>query len=66
MFQRLLNFWVQSFVTERLLASKTFNQVAAKTHQHVSQLTNKGQQTSSTFMKAFKENLEKERLNAKK
>jgi hypothetical protein len=42
MFQRLLNFWVQSFVTERLLASRTFNQVAAKTHQHVSQITAKG------------------------
>ncbi|CAO3663987.1 unnamed protein product [Umbelopsis ramanniana] len=38
MFQRLVNFWVQSFVTERLLASKTFNAVAAKTHQHVSSL----------------------------
>ncbi|KAG2182755.1 hypothetical protein INT44_005735 [Umbelopsis vinacea] len=66
MFQKLVNFWVQSFVTERLLASKTFNAVAAKTHQHVSTITSKGQQTSNTFMKAFKENLEKERLNAKK
>ncbi|KAI9281298.1 hypothetical protein BC943DRAFT_330093 [Umbelopsis sp. AD052] len=42
MFQKLVNFWVQSFVTERLLASKTFNAVAAKTHQHVSTITSKG------------------------
>jgi hypothetical protein len=43
MFQKLANFWFSSFVTERLLASPLFNRMAAKTHQHVSTITNKGQ-----------------------
>ncbi|KAI9021706.1 hypothetical protein J3Q64DRAFT_1745159 [Phycomyces blakesleeanus] len=66
MFQRIANFWLSSFVTERLLASPLFHRMAAKTHQHVSTVTEKGTKTGSEFMKAFKENLEKEARNARK
>ncbi|KAI8088636.1 uncharacterized protein BX664DRAFT_330983 [Halteromyces radiatus] len=66
MFQRLVNFWVQTFVTERLLASPTFHRIAAKTHQHVSSLTEKGSKHANEFSKAFKENLEKESKNYRK
>ncbi|KAI8981430.1 hypothetical protein BDB01DRAFT_794077 [Pilobolus umbonatus] len=60
MFQRIVNFWFSSFITERLLASPLFNRVAAKTHQHVSTIADKGTKSGTDFMKAFKENLEKE------
>ncbi|KAG2211550.1 hypothetical protein INT46_006566 [Mucor plumbeus] len=67
MFQKIVNFWFSSFVTERLLASPLFNRMAQKTHHHVSNITDKGTKTGSEFMKAFKENLEKEaRNNARK
>ncbi|KAI9314192.1 hypothetical protein BX666DRAFT_1863365 [Dichotomocladium elegans] len=60
-FQRIVNYWVSTFITERLLSSPTFHRVAAKTHQHVSTMTNKGSsKVSNEFVKAFKENLEKE------
>lgn len=42
MFQKIVNFWFSSFVTERLLASPLFNRMAAKTHHHVSNITDKG------------------------
>ncbi|KAI9321386.1 hypothetical protein BX666DRAFT_2023526 [Dichotomocladium elegans] len=60
MFQRIVNFWVSTFITEKLLSSPTFHRMAAKTHHHVSNVTNKGSKMSSDFAKAFKENLEKE------
>ncbi|KAI8975284.1 hypothetical protein BDF20DRAFT_822806 [Mycotypha africana] len=63
MFQKLVNYWMSTFITERLLASPLFNRMAAKTHQHVSTITNKGTKTGSEFIKAFKENLEKEAQN---
>ncbi|ORY93435.1 hypothetical protein BCR43DRAFT_478511 [Syncephalastrum racemosum] len=66
MFQRLVNFWLSSFITERLLASPTFHRMAAKTHQHVSTITNKGTQAGNEFVKVFKENLEKESKNYRK
>lgn len=85
MFQRLIQYWVSNFITERLLASPTFHRMAAKTHQHVSSITNKGNwdrlrsfsiqqltlqfagsQVGNDFVKAFKENLEKERKNLRK
>ncbi|KAG1469638.1 hypothetical protein G6F56_003142 [Rhizopus delemar] len=66
MFQKIVNFWFSSFITERLLASPLFNRMAAKTHHHVSNVTNKGTRTSQEFMKAFKENLEKEARNSGK
>ncbi|KAI8394200.1 uncharacterized protein BYT42DRAFT_591598 [Radiomyces spectabilis] len=65
MFQRLVNFWLSSFVTERLLASPLFHRMAQKTHQHVSSITDKGTKTGSEFIKAFKENLEKESKNVR-
>ncbi|KAG0168358.1 hypothetical protein DFQ28_006693 [Apophysomyces sp. BC1034] len=64
MFQRLANFWLSSFITEKLLSSPAFHRAAAKTHQHVSTFTDKGQKVGGDFMKAFKENLEKEAKNA--
>ncbi|KAI7902398.1 uncharacterized protein BX663DRAFT_473559 [Cokeromyces recurvatus] len=64
MFQRIVNFWFSSFITERLLASPLFNRIAAKTHQHVSSVTEKGAKTGGEFIKAFKENLEKETRNS--
>lgn len=42
MFQKIVNFWMSSFVTERLLASPLFNKMAQKTHHHVSTITDKG------------------------
>lgn len=42
MFQKIVNFWFSSFITERLLASPLFNRMAAKTHHHVSNITDKG------------------------
>ncbi|KAL1928253.1 hypothetical protein VTP01DRAFT_3169 [Rhizomucor pusillus] len=66
MFQRLIQYWVSNFITERLLASPLFHRMAARTHQHVSSITNKGSQVSNEFVKAFKENLEKERKNLHK
>ncbi|KAG2230516.1 hypothetical protein BDF21DRAFT_347738 [Thamnidium elegans] len=67
MFQKIVNFWFSSFVTERLLASPLFNKVAQKTHHHVSTITDKGAKPVNEFMKAFKDNLEKEaRNNARK
>lgn len=42
MFQKIVNFWFSSFVTERLLASPLFNRMAQKTHHHVSSITDKG------------------------
>ncbi|KAI8370810.1 hypothetical protein EDC96DRAFT_573460 [Choanephora cucurbitarum] len=67
MFQKIVNFWFSSFITERLLASPIFNRMAAKTHQHVSTITDKGSKAGGDFMKAFRENLEKEaRKNAGK
>ncbi|KAI7866358.1 hypothetical protein BDF14DRAFT_855509 [Spinellus fusiger] len=66
MFQKLANFWLSSFVTERLLASPLFHRMAARTHQKVSSVTDKGSKASNDFMKAFKENLEKEARNARK
>ncbi|KAI9336580.1 hypothetical protein BD770DRAFT_448694 [Pilaira anomala] len=67
MFQKIVNFWMSSFVTERLLASPLFNKMAQKTHHHVSTLTDKGARPVNDFVKAFKENLEKEaRKNAGK
>ncbi|GAA5805458.1 hypothetical protein EDC94DRAFT_603661 [Helicostylum pulchrum] len=64
MFQKIVNFWFSSFVTERLLASPLFNKVAQKTHHHVSTITDKGAKPVSEFMKAFKDNLEKEARNS--
>ncbi|SAL98662.1 hypothetical protein [Absidia glauca] len=66
MFQRIINFWVQTFVTERLLASPLFHRMAAKTHHHVSSLTEKGSKHANEFSKAFRENLEKEARNQRK
>ncbi|KAI8887656.1 hypothetical protein K501DRAFT_242156 [Backusella circina FSU 941] len=67
MFQKIVNFWFSSFITERLLASPLFNRMAAKTHHHVSNITDKGTKHGSEFYKAFKDNLEKEaRKNAGK
>ncbi|KAI9283381.1 hypothetical protein BY458DRAFT_496357 [Sporodiniella umbellata] len=60
MFQKLANFWFSSFITERLLASPLFNRIAAKTHHHVSNVSEQGSKVGGDFMKAFKENLEKE------
>ncbi|ORE09175.1 hypothetical protein BCV72DRAFT_71400 [Rhizopus microsporus var. microsporus] len=64
MFQKIVNFWFSSFITERLLASPLFNRMAAKTHQHVSTITEKGAKTGGEFIKAFRENLEKEARNS--
>jgi hypothetical protein len=82
MFQKIVNFWFSSFITERLLASPLFNRMAATTHKHVSSVTNqgklnflcgnrilisiKGAKTGNDFIKAFKDNLEKEARNSKK
>ncbi|KAI9307433.1 hypothetical protein BJ944DRAFT_176529 [Cunninghamella echinulata] len=66
MFQRLVNFWVQTFVTERLLASPLFHRMAAKTHKHVSTITEQGNKHYNEFSKAFKENLEKESKKIRK
>ncbi|KAI9471008.1 MAG: hypothetical protein EXX96DRAFT_597679 [Benjaminiella poitrasii] len=63
MFQRIVNFWFSSFITERLLASPLFNRIASKTHQHVSSITEKGAKSGNEFIKAFKDNLEKEARN---
>jgi hypothetical protein len=51
MFQRIINFWVQTFVTERLLASPLFHRMAAKTHHHVSSLTEKGKLSIRKLLK---------------
>ncbi|CEG71505.1 hypothetical protein CU097_005473 [Rhizopus azygosporus] len=64
MFQKIVNFWFSSFITERLLASPLFNRMAAKTHHHVSTITEKGAKTGGEFVKAFRENLEKEARNS--
>ncbi|KAF7722054.1 hypothetical protein EC973_003736 [Apophysomyces ossiformis] len=64
MFQRLANFWLSSFITEKLLSSPAFHRAAAKTHQHVSSFTDKGQKVGNEFMKSFKENLQKEMKDA--
>ncbi|KAI8072925.1 hypothetical protein BC940DRAFT_291944 [Gongronella butleri] len=60
MFQKLVNFWVQTFVTERLLASPLFHRMAARTHQQVSSIQQTGSKHYNEFSKAFKENMEKE------
>ncbi|KAI9495726.1 hypothetical protein BDB00DRAFT_813262 [Zychaea mexicana] len=65
-FQRIVNYWVSTFITEKLLSSPTFHRMAATTHKHVSGVTNKGSQVSNDFVKAFKENLEKESKNYRK
>ena len=41
-FQRIVNYWVSTFITEKLLSSPTFHRMAATTHKHVSNATNKG------------------------
>ncbi|KAI8146480.1 hypothetical protein BJV82DRAFT_533717 [Fennellomyces sp. T-0311] len=65
-FQRIVNYWVSTFITEKLLSSPTFHRMAATTHKHVSNATSKGSQVSNDFMKAFKENMEKEAKNYRK
>ncbi|ORX62104.1 hypothetical protein DM01DRAFT_356924 [Hesseltinella vesiculosa] len=60
MFQRIVNFWAQTFVTERLLASPLFHRLAARTHQKVSSIQQAGSSHYNEFSKAFKDNLEKE------
>jgi hypothetical protein len=51
MFQKIVNFWFSSFVTERLLASPLFNRMAAKTHHHVSKVTDKGKKKKTSSEK---------------
>lgn len=41
-FQRIVNYWVSTFITEKLLSSPAFHRMAATTHKHVSNVTNKG------------------------
>ncbi|KAG2221071.1 hypothetical protein INT45_009729 [Circinella minor] len=65
-FQRIVNYWVSTFITEKLLSSPTFHRMAATTHKHVSNATNKGSQVGNSFVKSFKENLEKEAKNIRK
>lgn len=51
MFQKIVNFWFSSFITERLLSSPLFNRMAAKTHHHVSNITDKGMLKSLKWKK---------------
>ncbi|KAL1921424.1 uncharacterized protein VTP21DRAFT_11140 [Calcarisporiella thermophila] len=67
MFGRLISYWANQFITERLLQSPTFHRMAAKTHEKVSKLQNQsqpliqeGSHRVNTFVQAFKENLKKE------
>ncbi|KAI8883951.1 hypothetical protein K501DRAFT_313598 [Backusella circina FSU 941] len=60
MFKRLLNVWLSNLITDRLLASPLFHRMAARTHYHVSNITERGAKTGTELYKAFKENLEKE------
>jgi hypothetical protein len=42
MLKRLINVWLSNLITERLLASPLFHRMAARTHFHVSNITDKG------------------------
>ncbi|RUS22594.1 hypothetical protein BC937DRAFT_88355 [Endogone sp. FLAS-F59071] len=75
MLQKLVNYWANQLITEKvaniwhwssLLQSPLFNRMAATTHHHVSKLTDSGSQKATSFLKAFKEALEKERQNEMK
>ncbi|KAF9425897.1 hypothetical protein BGZ76_003029 [Entomortierella beljakovae] len=73
MFSKLVNFWVNKAVTETLLSSPKFHELAAKTHHHVSSISknaapliNEGSNRASVFAKAFKETIVKESENLAK
>ncbi|KAF9577192.1 hypothetical protein BGW38_007761 [Lunasporangiospora selenospora] len=73
MFSKLVNFWVNKAVTESLLSSPKFHEFAAKTHHHVTNISQKAtpmiQESSaraSIFAKAFKETIAKESENLAK
>ncbi|KAG0347989.1 hypothetical protein BGZ54_004738 [Gamsiella multidivaricata] len=73
MFSKLVNFWVNKAVTETLLSSPKFHEFAAKTHHHVSSISQKATpmisestNRASVFAKAFKETIIKESENLAK
>ncbi|KAF9403446.1 hypothetical protein BGX21_004207 [Mortierella sp. AD011] len=73
MFSKLVNFWVNKAVTETLLSSPKFHELAAKTHHHVNNISktatpliNEGTNRASIFAKAFKETIIKESENIAK
>ncbi|KAF9930687.1 hypothetical protein FBU30_000148 [Linnemannia zychae] len=75
MFSKLVNFWVNKGVTEALLKSEKFHEFAAKTHHHVTNISQKAapmvtesSNRAAIFAKAFKETIikESEALSKKK
>ncbi|KAK9765565.1 hypothetical protein K7432_005986 [Basidiobolus ranarum] len=67
MFGKLINYWANQFITEKLVSNPGFQRLAAKTHEHVSTISQKGvpfvtdaSKRATTFAQTFKENLKSE------
>ncbi|ORX95733.1 hypothetical protein K493DRAFT_314823 [Basidiobolus meristosporus CBS 931.73] len=72
MFGKLINYWANQFITEKLVQNAGFQRLAAKTHEHVTNISQKGvpfvadaSKRANTFAQTFKENLKSEAEKAK-
>ncbi|KAI9142396.1 hypothetical protein BKA69DRAFT_1166011 [Paraphysoderma sedebokerense] len=65
MLSRFFRYWTSQYITEKLLASPSFHRFAARTHQKVTEISERGINSdvvhrAQIFKDAFKENIKKE------